>query len=573
MILQNDDGTIKRLDEGGAGNNASLGQGYAVCDTAESTIAKTATIDGYLLKDGGIVAIKFTNAVPTNSTLNINSKGAKPIYYNGDAIEGSKINAGETATLMYNGTNYEVLSVTKATTALNVVFTATEAVGETLTATKGQKTKTAIVQTGFPNPTAILYLDETGEWDINGRKITVGSIGEIMTITEDIYGYDWTLAESNPESTIAYPSTVTNANYGHIGERGTPVEIQLGDWAVFRDEFLECRPVMLNPDGTVAYELNHNDQTKKLDGTDSRISDTTHSMNAMVEFPKRYIKRYTDSNNIAHFRISRMKLNLNYKCLAWMYGATEQTAEELDAIYLPMYPGSSVNSKVRSLATGGKPMNTNPGATEWTQIQANGTGWIFDDWSDKSLITDLMFMMGKSTDVQKHHGYGNNTGGTSASSLLNIGGTKTYGSNYGGTGNSYMKFLWLENYYGDSWKRTMGMYYLSNVLYVKDFPPYTVDNTVTNYNNLGRGISGTNGGYMSGFTYDEHGMIPKTVSGSDSTFVPDGCWLANGSMFFFWGSPCAYGLKVGVAFNVSTPFSHSSWAVSPTPAYKYPKAA
>lgn len=456
-------------------------------------------------------------------------------------------------------------------TIINVVFTASEAIGEEITLSIGIVTQTKTVQAGL-QPTASFEVTETGTYDINGRKFQVDALGQTYTVTEDIYGYDWALTESNPESTISYPVTVTNANFGHIGECGTPAEIQLGNWAVFRDEFLECRPVMLNPDGTVAYELNHNDQTKKLDGTDSRISDTTHSMNAMVEHPKRYIKRWTDSNNIAHFRISRMKLS-GYKCLPWLYGESESTAVELDAIYMPMFPGASVSGKVRSIATGEKPMNGNTGATEWTQIQANGAGWIFDDWSDKALIIDYMFMMGKSTDVQKHHGYGNYTGGSSASSLLNIGGTKTYGSNYGGTGNSYVKFLWMENLYGDSWKRTMGMYYLSNIMYVKDFPPYTTDNTVTNYENLGRGIGGTGGGYMSGFTYDEHGMLPKTVSGSDTTYVPDGCWFENGSMFLLWGGGCHTGLKVGAAFSGNDPFSRSAWTISPALAYKYPKAA
>ena len=54
-----------------------LGFGYATCSTAEATAAKTAALPSYTLTTGGIVAVKFTNAVPAGATLNINSKGAK----------------------------------------------------------------------------------------------------------------------------------------------------------------------------------------------------------------------------------------------------------------------------------------------------------------------------------------------------------------------------------------------------------------------------------------------------------------------------------------------------------------
>ena len=53
-----------------------------------------------------------------------------------------------------------------------------------------------------------------------------------------------------------------------------------GDW---KNAFFvrENRPVMLNPDRTVAYELNHNDYSKKLDGTASDIYNTATNLNAM----------------------------------------------------------------------------------------------------------------------------------------------------------------------------------------------------------------------------------------------------------------------------------------------------
>jgi hypothetical protein len=59
---------------------------------------------------GGIVAIKFSYDVPAGATLNINSKGAKAIYYKGAAITAGVIKAGDTVTMIYS-TYYHVLSI------------------------------------------------------------------------------------------------------------------------------------------------------------------------------------------------------------------------------------------------------------------------------------------------------------------------------------------------------------------------------------------------------------------------------------------------------------------------------
>ena len=95
---------------------ADAGCGYAVCSTAAATAAKTATINGYRLVNGGRVSIKFSNAVPANATLNISSTGAKDIYYHGSKVTGSLIGAGDLVTFVYDSTNsrYLVASIDAA---------------------------------------------------------------------------------------------------------------------------------------------------------------------------------------------------------------------------------------------------------------------------------------------------------------------------------------------------------------------------------------------------------------------------------------------------------------------------
>lgn len=91
--------------------NASLGQGYATCTTDEATTAKKATLASYALTAGGYVAVKFTYAVPAGSTLSVNSKTAKPIYYKGAAITSGIIDDGDLAVFLYNGSQYHLVAI------------------------------------------------------------------------------------------------------------------------------------------------------------------------------------------------------------------------------------------------------------------------------------------------------------------------------------------------------------------------------------------------------------------------------------------------------------------------------
>lgn len=110
LLVYDGTGWIRTYWANSTYSNAALGQGYGICETAEATLAKTASISSYSLGTGGIVAIRFINKVPANSTLNITSKGAKPIYYNNAAITNNVIQAGDTVTFIYNGTEYHLLS-------------------------------------------------------------------------------------------------------------------------------------------------------------------------------------------------------------------------------------------------------------------------------------------------------------------------------------------------------------------------------------------------------------------------------------------------------------------------------
>ena len=87
-------------------NEAKLG--YYVCDTAAATATKTISAIGYVLTNGGSMKIKMTNAnTADNATLNINSTGAKALYYAGKRASATNSwEAGETVEVYYDGTSY-----------------------------------------------------------------------------------------------------------------------------------------------------------------------------------------------------------------------------------------------------------------------------------------------------------------------------------------------------------------------------------------------------------------------------------------------------------------------------------
>lgn len=91
--------------------NEALGQGFGTCPTAAATAAKVVGLANYQLTVGGIIAVKFTYAVPQGATLNVNAMGAKPVYHKGDAIDSGVINAGDVAVFMYNGVGYHLIAV------------------------------------------------------------------------------------------------------------------------------------------------------------------------------------------------------------------------------------------------------------------------------------------------------------------------------------------------------------------------------------------------------------------------------------------------------------------------------
>lgn len=117
------------LNDDSTYTNASLGQGYGTCSTAEVTAAKVVTLSEYLLTKGGIVAVKFTYGLCASATMNVNSKGAKSIFIDGAAVTATtakRVLAGDIAYFIYDGTQYQFLGTDHAERKFDINYRASD---------------------------------------------------------------------------------------------------------------------------------------------------------------------------------------------------------------------------------------------------------------------------------------------------------------------------------------------------------------------------------------------------------------------------------------------------------------
>ena len=293
-------------------------------------------------------------------------------------------------------------------------------------------------------------------------------------------------------------------------------------WGGYAGAFFLPKPYMAKSSGQLDYELNHDDQTKKLDGTTSDISNTAYDGNAVSVFPTVWEYKYEDENWEYRY-FCNIQLNENYTANMWT--RADGSVAEWHAI--AMFEGSYISSKMRSLA-GQTPGVSQTAQTELTYAQANGSQWTTNAWCEWDTICGLLVLMGLSTNAQATWGYGR--GGASAA--LATGTLKDKGMFFGysqaqSTVNA-VKVFYLENWWGNIWNRIQGCIAVNRSIRIKPRKPYNW--TGTDFINTGLTLAGTSGGYISKTKTDNaYGTIPYEASGSEVTYECDGLWYNTSS--------------------------------------------
>lgn len=328
-----------------------------------------------------------------------------------------------------------------------------------------------------------------------------------------VYGIMIDKNNSDPSARITYTDDAEGMTPAHMDFQNGVFDY--GDW---ENAFFvkNNRPVMLSPDRTVAYELNHNDYSKKLDGTASDIYNTATNLNAMSEFPIIWLCQY-EVGDYEYILVSNVQINDNYNAYAY----TCADGKIAKYMYLPIYGGSFDGSKIRSLSN--KPLMTDETAqTEMNYAAANGDGWTIIPWCRRNLINSLLLIIGKSENTKSVFGRGNVQG---LGKILNSGELDKKGQFYGYSDTTHqVKIFHIEKWWGDRYDRIVGMISHYGIAKVKMSPPYNL--TGAGYIDTLVNFPSSNG-QQKDTRMTEYGRFPITVGASTSTYTCSHIWISS----------------------------------------------
>ena len=276
-----------------------------------------------------------------------------------------------------------------------------------------------------------------------------------FTTTNPVYGFRVIGNADSPANTIEYIGSAEGMTPASMGE----TSFDYGSW---ENAFFMPKPCMLNYDGTVAYYLDPDDYSKKLDGTASDIEDTTFNGNAMMEWPLIWYKfESSESEGDGYFYVSDTQVDNTYHC--WCNIDSQNNI--IPHFYTSIYSCCGINSKMRSVSN--RLINNSNGfcGRTWTNdlnvvLNLNTTEnveWYTDVWCDRQLINALLVLICKTTDLQSAIGLGHmlpydgNINLASRTGRLN-----TNGLFYGTATSSTVKVFGMENWWGNMQRRIAG---------------------------------------------------------------------------------------------------------------------
>lgn len=337
---------------------------------------------------------------------------------------------------------------------------------------RDQYATNGFIDTGLVNDTDYYYMAfPYTEEDV----LTVDEANRVIGTPSEIkiYGVEIDENNSNPETSVVY----TDDAVGFVPAKGNNGNFNWGSWEdIVKDEFAIAPVVLNNPQGTVNYYLNYDDYTQKATGGASNL--TGSDGDVMIEFGQELWWKFTKIG-------SRLKIQLSTK----QFDGAVNHAFDIEHGYnqLSFYP--------------------------LTMLQ----------------VLFLLIFKNRDTQTALGRGYVDDN-----SNYLNTGSSNSRPFMYGETtGKQQLKFLGLEDYWGNRRQWVDGVFYDSseNILIGKN----NFNDTGNGYSNFGK-AQNTDGGYISKvYGTNGQGFIPAEFSGSDSTYYSDYGNLTSGRLPYFGG--------------------------------------
>ena len=425
-----------------------------------------------------------------------------------------------------------------------ITLTVTCPAGSSVSVVKGDFTYTATATSG----TASFYLPEVGEWSVtislNGQSSSgTVNVTEYKNYTIELayfvtYGVRIALNNSNPETSVEYTDDAVGVGSG---------------WNNWKDKqiFKDIRPCVLK-NGVVQYYLNRDNYTQKETGGASTINSAS-SGDVMVEFPKIGYKMYNDSS----YQYIQITNNPNAEGFCYLAHSLDNE-NDCDKIYIGAYLGSASSNNLYSIS-GQSPTESITLTAARNQVSARGAGYQLLSFYPLTLLQCLYVIIYKNLNSQAALGQGY----TAASAKTNTGSTNTRPFCYGNpqSGTKHVKFLGIEDFYGNLRQWIDGLYCNSSYHIKTDYNNFTgTDGDHFRYSQSS-GISSNINKYMSKIQGTNNtGFVIESGGGSTTTYYADDASLYSNSFSDFGGSwsarAAAGAFPLGVHYVASDSYSN-----------------
>lgn len=385
---------------------------------------------------------------------------------------------------------------------------------------------------------------EKGDTGPRGEKGERGEQGPPGVSAVEVYGVRIDTTDSNPETACEY----TDNAVGMLAAHGNNGAFNGGDWLT-RYPFNSIRPCLFKNGAVVGY-LNPDNFAQFENGTDADI-ESGDAGDVMIEIPKFYYKIGRNGNYV-EVKIANA-LMAGFTDYAFSY-----KGESKDKFYIGAYLGyKDSNNKLRSLTGKTVTGNITIGAAR-TAAQANGAGYEQLSFNKLTALQVLYVVMFKNLNSQAALGQGY----TSASNFRDTGATDekgmTYGTNTAASADDTVKFLGIEDFYGNLYQWVDGYVSGNNIVLVAD----------GNFNDTGDGYEShaRHGSVSYSYIKDVEGdnilaFTPKTGGASTTTYYADYGHIGNSAYVPNFGGYCGSGARAG-AFQLFCYFSASYAAPS-----------
>lgn len=450
--------------------------------------------------------------------------------------------------------------------------------------TTAEKNKLAGIETGANKTTVDDTLNSESTNPVQNKTVynKLSSIdAEIATIKEkfakvELYGIKVEKNNSNPETRCTYMYDAVGFTPAGMQYNDSDIEASTFSYGSWGDAFFVKNnyPVMCNYDGSEDYKLSPSNHAYKEDGeTASDISDTAYTGNAMSCFDcKIWIKMWED-DNFEYYAVSNYQLDEDYKD----YPYIRADGTHADKLYYPMFKGSNVGSKLRSIA-GTYPQNKTTAPTEVTLCSANGTNWQIGDWAHRTWLNVLLLLMGKNDNTQLVYGEGCTSDGVDNASknygfpvngsLMDKG--QFYGYATAKSTTKAMKVFYIENWWGTRWDRCLGLWNATGTYKIKWTPTYSVSAPDEDCLVMS-GVTIPTSGFQKTMS-NTYGRLCVTTGGSASTYTCDYYYTNNdATCLAIAGGNAWAGSYAGAWYvTVSNAPSSSRWDIGASPYLKQP---